>query len=180
MFCKGQFGGTPVPKNVRQAKRQTETPMKDSSRYELICNQCHKHMVVSSAQLQTRLRSVGLLKRAPAEDSLLDQLLGVATGRLVCEACGQADMRVDPVVDDEVDWNDPILCQACRQPISRERLEALPQATNCAACQTKEDTQGGLEEEREYCPRCGSEMNLAPRVRQGITRYYYRCEQCRR
>ena len=68
-------------------------------------------------------------------------------------------------------------CDDCGQAIPRERLELFPQSRLCVACQSR-DEKGERPVEVEYCPRCGSAMELAPSRTSGITRYRLVCRSC--
>jgi hypothetical protein len=77
--------------------------------------------------------------------------------------------------DDDGDWQAAVLCEVCRQPIAAERLEALPGTNRCVACQGKAELAGVHDEEPEYCPYCGSLVEIRVSRGAGITRYRRFC-----
>ncbi len=105
-----------------------------------------------------------------------------ATGpALTCPRCGAQGLAVGPPREDEEDWPE-VTCARCSRPIPKERLEALPGATRCAACQRVEES-GGEPGSREYCPKCGSPMVLRLARSSGTARYVMVCTgnpPCRR
>ena len=71
------------------------------------------------------------------------------------------------------------MLECCARTLPSERLEALPDARLCTACQTKSD-HGELNGPAEYCPRCGSVMAVRQSGGAGVTRYVMSCPSCRR
>ncbi|QDS98567.1 TraR/DksA C4-type zinc finger protein [Adhaeretor mobilis] len=146
---------------------------------QLTCSECQWRTVCGEEQVAKRLRKLGLLRRAaepPVE--MLQELLISHGSQLKCDQCEAVGLAVsDPAVDefDEAgDWQQAILCEVCRKPISEERLEFMPKATRCVKCQSAED-RGEVEEEFDYCPKCGSLMELRTSRGGGITRYKLFC-----
>lgn len=108
----------------------------------------------------------------PLEDDVAFEVLRGAAGALACPACGGRGLAVQPVVEE--DWPEARRCAYCRQPISPERLEALPDADCCAACQQRAE-RGNAPTEVEYCPKCGAPLVLRLSRSAGITRYVRAC-----
>jgi len=115
-----------------------------------------------------------MLRRSRPQDreELLELLHGAAPS-LVCPECGEAGLRVTAIEDDG-NWQDAVTCEICRQPIPPERLEALPGATRCVACQRDEET-GRLAAEPQYCAKCGAPLVLRVSSGRGLTRYKLFC-----
>ena len=147
--------------------------------YRLCCVHCRADCHCDFDQMVGRLRQLGMLKRdkKPAADLVVELFTSVAD-RLSCSECGGEGMTASPAEEmSGAAWPSARLCEACREPIRRERLEALPEATLCAACRSKEEA-GEVLGEVEYCPRCGSAMSIAQRGGRGITRYAMICPTC--
>ncbi len=129
------------------------------------------------------LRQAKMVRRETGPDAdLLAELLTSAAGRLSCPECGQQGLSVSPHQADEEEndeaWGMARACQGCGRPISRERLEALPNVQLCIECQRGDD-RGGSQGPVEYCERCGSVLVMR-QTRSGVTRYTMSCPQCRR
>lgn len=119
--------------------------------------------------------------REPEPDILYEVFRGSA-GQLTCPQCGQRGLSAREIEESDRDWPGSPLCAGCRRPIPRERWEALPGTRLCATCQQREETGGGAEA-AEYCPRCGSLMELRLSRSAGLTRYVMTCTAnppCRR
>ncbi len=126
-----------------------------------------------------RLRGLGMLKRqADPEPAYLSELLRTSVSRLICPQCEGSGLLLEAMPEDE--WNSARLCESCDRPIARERLEALPTATRCAACQSTSDSGSHSEGEAEYCPRCGAIMQLRAAGGSGLARYVSICPDCGR
>jgi len=144
---------------------------------ELVCRKCGWRTVCGRDDAIGRLRLVGMLRRDPDPDEeLLVVLFTEAAPRMTCPLCKEKRLQAvdhDPVAD-EADWQSAVLCEVCRQPISPERVEALPGVKRCVACQGR--TEAGIaEEEPEFCPHCGSLMEIRVSRGTGITRYRRFC-----
>ncbi len=141
------------------------------------CDDCGWRGVEGSAGIANRLRSLGLLKREKQpDDELLEQLLPGAAEKIACPECGAVGLRIaDGEPDDEDDWQAAVLCEGCRKPIPPERLEALPGARRCVACQSVSETDPESEWEPEFCPRCGALVELRVSGAGGLTRYKRFC-----
>jgi predicted RNA-binding Zn-ribbon protein involved in translation (DUF1610 family) len=94
--------------------------------------------------------------------------------KFACPECRHVGLSAAPAPDDGTDWPDARDCASCGKPISQERLEAVPGATLCAACQRDEEL-GRARTEIEYCPRCGAPMELRLSRAGGLTRYVLAC-----
>jgi Zn finger protein HypA/HybF involved in hydrogenase expression len=144
---------------------------------ELECRACGWRTVCGEAEVVRRLRALGLFRRAkePPQD-LVREVLRNNAHRLPCDACHSASLTVREGVDsgDDGEWEQVVVCEICRQPIPAERLEFKPNATRCAACQDATD-RGASFVEPEYCPRCGSIVELRVSRTGGITRYKLWC-----
>lgn len=145
---------------------------------ELSCQDCGWRTVCGSADITSRLRLVGLLRRdGDPDDEILAALLPEAAGRMTCPGCkriGLVAAEVDPTADDD-DWLAAVLCERCRKPIDPERLEVFPDSKRCVGCQSKAESGEPEEDEPDFCPRCGSLVELRVSRGSGLTRYRQFC-----
>lgn len=142
------------------------------------CEACGWSVAETSQGIAARLRGVGLLKRDKSPDNeLLTQLLPGATAKMSCPDCGSLGLRAaeEAAEGDEDSWQAAVLCEGCRKPIPPERLEALPEATRCLACQAKSESDPEGDFEPEFCKHCGSLVELRVSSRGGLTRYRRFC-----
>lgn len=121
-----------------------------------------------------QLQAIGQLRRERDPDpALLGELFRNFLPRLRCAVCRQTPLVIRS--RSKNDWPEGRACAGCRQRISAERLEALPQTELCAACAVANPARTA---EREFCPRCGEVMTW--RVSSaGIARYVMHCPRCR-
>jgi hypothetical protein len=120
-----------------------------------------------------------LRRNTDASPAELCELLKAVAGRSPCPRCATTGLSAIEASDDEADWPEAPRCEACGLLIDAERIEAIPGATLCAACQQKADRGHDLAPV-EYCPRCGAAMVVRPSRGGGITRYVQVCPACRR
>jgi Zn finger protein HypA/HybF involved in hydrogenase expression len=145
--------------------------------YELTCRQCGWRTVCGCDDAIARLRLIGLLRREQEpNEALVAALFVEAAPRMTCPLCKEKTLFARPIeIDDANDWQAAILCEICREPISPERLEAIPGTKRCAACAAKAES-GRLEEiDPDYCPHCGALVELRVSRGGGITRYKRFC-----
>ena len=119
------------------------------------------------------MRELGLPH--PSEE-LVSELLAANLSPLECDACGFAGLLLGAEDETEAqdNWQHAALCQICNQPIPPERLEILPDASRCVACQDAED-RGEEAAKPEFCPKCGALLELRVSRGGGITRYKQFC-----
>jgi hypothetical protein len=144
------------------------------------CRACGWTQDCAITEMVAQLRAANILK--PTSDSSPDviQALYIASAaKLACPDCEFVGIsaREAPDEDDEA-WGQARACEICRAVIPIERLQLLPNARLCAGCQAKDES--GTTDEREFCPRCGSVMQLVAGRGSGISRYTMRCPACRR
>ena len=145
--------------------------------YELLCGRCGWRTVCGREDAVARLRLIGLLRREPdPEDDTVAVLFVDAAPRMTCPLCKEKRLLARAADDtDDGDWQTAVLCEVCRAPIPPERLEAVPGAKRCAACQEQAEL-GALEPpEPEYCPQCGAFVEIRMSRGAGITRYKRFC-----
>ena len=142
----------------------------------LSCSACGWRTVCGPAEIESRLRLVGLLRRdGDPDEEILAALLPDAAGRMTCPSCKRIGLTVGEADDaEEDDWLAATLCDACRKPIPPERLEALPGTRRCVECQGKAES-GQSDDEPDFCPRCGALMELRVSRSRGLTRYRSFC-----
>jgi hypothetical protein len=144
---------------------------------ELTCPACSWRTICGEAEIVRRLRQLGLFRRAtePPEE-IVREMLRTHGHRLPCDHCGATGLAIRLGADDSdaAEWEQVILCEICRQPIPPQRLEIVPTATRCTACQDAAD-RGASQVEPEYCPRCGAILELRVSRAGGLTRYKQWC-----
>ncbi len=151
--------------------------------FELRCRLCAWREVCGPDAMIAWLTKAGKLRRgSEPETEILQPLFLAAVPQLDCPKCGQRSLAAARAEEDRAEWPDVVPCAACSKPIPPERLQAVPEATLCAACQQAEES-GNPRVEVEYCPKCGAPMQLRPVRGSGITRYRMACTgnpPCRR
>lgn len=143
----------------------------------LRCDKCGWQTVCGQTEIERRLRTLGLLRRAPdPPEELVAELLSANLNRLACDHCRHVGLAVaetaDPGQDD--DWQQAVVCQICNQPIPQERLEVFPDVQRCVGCQDAAD-RGEEKDEPDFCPKCGALVELRVSRTTGITRYKLFC-----
>ncbi|HUT87944.1 MAG TPA: TraR/DksA C4-type zinc finger protein [Thermoguttaceae bacterium] len=142
---------------------------------ELRCAQCPWTELCGPEDAARWLHGARKLRAASEPEwEILYEVLRSAAGQLACPQCGAKGLAVGPAREDTSAWPGDKTCSACGQAIPRDRAEALPDATLCAACQRREE-QGRSTAEIEYCPKCGAPMKLRPSRSGGVTRYVMAC-----
>ena len=144
---------------------------------QLSCPQCSWRALCNQAEVEKRLRQLGLLRRAPhPPGELVAELLSSNSSRLKCDACAAVGLLVVQPSEDEPwdDWQQAVLCEVCKKPIPPARLEVFPTASRCVNCQNLAD-RGDEPDEPDYCPKCGSLVELRVSHSGGITRYKRFC-----
>jgi hypothetical protein len=149
--------------------------------HELVCPRCQQREGQRPDQLLERLRAAGVMRRAEKPDEAeIVELFRVQQAKLACAACGHVGLSLEePKPDEGADWGDPQPCERCGALIPAERLELFPNTTLCVKCQQASE-RGGDSGPAEYCPHCGSIMQLRKARGSGITRYALECPSCRR
>ena len=150
------------------------------------CQSCRRRSDLSPAELLARLRELGFLRREgePSPELAIELAQSaIADGRWgICPDCGSNGWgAATPAVDEADDaalWGDARHCQQCGAVIPAERLEIFPNSTHCARCQQQGERPGAADEV-EYCPRCGSIMQLKASASPGAT-YRMHCPSCRK
>ncbi len=145
------------------------------------CPACHHTEETPQDALYQRLRGAGLLRRVKAEEAkdldYLLQLAGSAKEKLTCPGCGAGNYLPAAAAEDEsTGWGEQRRCTVCKNIISPERLEVFPDTTLCPACQQKAEK--GDSGQAEYCPRCGTPMQVRQRRGRGIAAYELACPSC--
>lgn len=141
---------------------------------EIRCAACGWGLVCGAKETAAWLRRRGLLREnSEATPDELEEILRGVAPRQACPQCQAVGLQV-LTVNDDVDWPEARLCEACRQPIAPERLEVFPNATRCTACERAEES-GAPPQLDEYCPRCGSRMVVRAARSPGLARYELVC-----
>lgn len=144
----------------------------------LACPDCSWRTVCGPAEVASRLRLVGLLRRdAEPDDDIMAALLPDAAARMTCPACKRIGLAVSDHDDagDQDDWQAAVLCDRCRKPIDPERLEVFPDTKRCVACQAKAESGEPEPDEPDFCPKCGALVELRVSRGGGLTRYKRFC-----
>jgi hypothetical protein len=144
---------------------------------QLECRGCSWWTLCGEAEITRRLRTLGLFRRAtdPPEE-MVREVLKSQGSRLPCDRCSKTGLsvRLDVDASERGEWEQVVVCEICREPIPLERLEIKPNATRCVACQDAAD-RGRSFVEPDYCPKCGSLLELRVSRAGGITRYKLWC-----
>jgi len=147
----------------------------------LSCPQCSWQALCNQAEVEHRLRELGLLRRAPhPPGELVAELLTANVARLRCDACQAVGLAISEPEEnwgedsDGGDWQQAVVCEVCKKLIPPERIEVFPDAKRCVDCQGVAD-RGEDVEEPEFCPKCGSLVELRVSRGTGITRYKRFC-----
>ncbi len=130
---------------------------------EVRCLSCDAIQTLDRGLRLRWLQRAGHLRRVNDPSSpLIDELFKHQFASFVCSECGSSHLRSKPMdvrrqSDSEAEFcGEQRLCQSCRQPIGRERLEALPTATLCIDCQNTESCATACNTlSDEACPKCG-------------------------
>jgi len=147
---------------------------RDNEYVQLSCRACHWAEQCSPVTAGQWLERAGRPRKAGLpETPILHELLRAAAPSLECPDCGEAGLRFARVEED-LEFATPRPCEACGKQIPAERLAALPKVKWCAACAGALE-RGASPGQQDYCPRCGSIMELRPSRGAGITRYELRC-----
>lgn len=144
----------------------------------LTCPACGWRTLGGPAEAAGWLRSVGLLRRdGEPDEAIVAALLPEATGRMTCPACKRVGLVIGDAAEEEDgdDWQAAVLCDGCRRPIDPERLEVFPNTRRCVACQSRRESGAPEPDEPEFCPRCGSLVELRVSRGGGLTRYKRFC-----
>lgn len=148
---------------------------------ELNCPSCQHTEILATGGIVQRLSSHGMLRRNhDVEWEVLWELLRSSLDNLKCTACGHTGLTLslsNELDDDE--WGSPRQCDSCGQVIDPERLEIFPDMRLCLPCQQSNERGDVPEEDPQFCRRCGALLILKPSRGPGITRYEYRCSECR-
>jgi hypothetical protein len=144
---------------------------------QMECEACGWWTLCGEAEIVRRLRALGLFRRAtdPPTEMVREVLLSQGS-RLACDRCRRTGLAVKFETDrgERDEWEQVVVCEICRQPIPEERLAIKPNATRCVACQDAAD-RGRSFVEPEYCPKCGSVLELRVSRGGGVTRYRHWC-----
>ncbi len=149
--------------------------------YQLRCRGCRWNAIAGVDEMAQWLRDVGMLRanKAP-EPEILRELFTYASDRYRCPECDKAPLKIEEIDEqDDEQWGMARACEVCRKPILAERLEIFPDERMCAACKTS-NPDGAVQPEVDYCPRCGSVMEMKHGRGQGVTRYSLVCPSCGR
>ena len=149
--------------------------MPDQRFLELSCPHCDWSEVCNPTRVAEWLRTAERLRHDQApEIEIIHEVLRGTAGQLACPDCNRIGLHVSDADDNEADWPEAPTCAGCGQPISAERLEAVPGVTRCATCQQSHES-GEDNATPEFCPRCGALMELQLSRRAGLARYVMRC-----
>lgn len=145
---------------------------------ELYCSACDWSELVDLARAIIWLREAKLCSaRSDPTPEEIQELLPVAAGKLSCPECQHQPLQLRQPAEEEFDWPEPVACEVCGKPIPPERLEIMPGTKTCVACQQLDES-GGATTEVDYCPNCGSPLQVKPRGGAGVARYVMHCGGC--
>lgn len=145
--------------------------------FEASCPNCSWSEMCGPEGIARRLIAARKLKPASELNlAMLAELFLALAERLPCPECGHVGLLIKRRSDLDGDWPCARSCTTCGKAIPNERLELYPNATLCAICQGKID-RGEPVGQSEYCPRCGSPMQLRLARSGGVTRYEMTCSK---
>jgi hypothetical protein len=149
--------------------------------FELTCSACGAREMIGPPQMLERLHAAGMLKREKEPDwELVRELFRSSATARRCEKCGSCAVVLQLCADaEDDDWGDVRCCEQCGATIPAQRLEIFPDTRLCVACRQTRD-RGVEDTEPEYCPRCGSVMQMRLSRSSGISRYVMHCGVCGR
>lgn len=157
-------------------------PVANERRFRLRCSACAHVTVIDFDEAVSRLRQHGHFRRADADSAeVVLALLELVAASWSCDRCPSNGLAVTrdhrlAACEEESAWENSRPCAKCRRSIAPERLEALPNATLCIACET--GSRDANHEEPSFCTRCGARMEVARSRRAGPTRYILECPIC--
>jgi Zn finger protein HypA/HybF involved in hydrogenase expression len=147
--------------------------------WQLNCKQCDWQTLCDLEDAVRRLRLVGLLRRESEPDrALVVELFTRNARRMTCPFCksrGLTATEADDAADERDEWQTAVLCEVCREPIPPERLDVLPHARRCVKCQSATESGTSVDDEPEFCPKCGALVELRVSRGAGLTRYRSFC-----
>jgi hypothetical protein len=142
---------------------------------ELRCGGCLWHEVCGPAEMVGWLRKAGKIRQGKAmEPEILYEVFRSAASQFACRQCGRTGLSVSNAADEIGEWPGMPTCAKCGRPIDKERIEALPRTTVCAACQ-RDSEHGVPKPDRDCCPRCGAPLEVRAIPQGNRTRYVLAC-----
>ena len=145
------------------------------------CTACvHCEIWGFEASVRALVRAGKFRRGSSPDPEVVFELLFAFVGQLICSECRAVGLQLtwrEDSDDTASDWQDAVLCEACRKPIPEERLAVVHDATLCVRCQDQQD-RGVLRPmavESDLCPRCGSPPKMEHREVGGVTRYAMVC-----
>ena len=142
---------------------------------ELRCGACLWREVCGPAEMVTWLREVGKIRQGKdMELEILYEVFRASAAQFTCPQCGRTGLSAANAAEGSGDWPGTPTCVKCGRPIAKERLEAVPGTTVCAACQ-RDSERGVQREEKDCCPRCGAPLEVRAIPQGSRTRYVLAC-----
>ena len=144
---------------------------------QLECQDCGWWKLCGEAEVVRRLRPLGHFRRSAAPpEEIVREVLATDGHALACDRCKHKSLRVtpDPEQTEGDGWEQVVVCELCREPIPPERLEFKPNSRRCVACQDAAD-RGKSFVEPDFCPKCGSLLEIRVSRGGGPTRYKLFC-----
>jgi len=143
--------------------------------HELRCPHCNHQELIEPYEVITRLIDSKRLKRTADIDwPIAAELFRDLAKSFPCENCDRSGLLFDEAEIDDEEWGMARKCNSCQQVIPAERLEAFPDSVMCVKCQQADD-RGEGNDDREFCPSCGSVMHLRQTTRRGLAQYAMQC-----
>ncbi len=144
--------------------------------FHVVCLSCDFQQYWGIEAIARALIQIGKLRpTAEFHPDIFCELFQAHSGKIPCPVCRECGLSVREATGEEITWDDAVRCEDCGKEIPAERLEAVPGTTLCVACLKKQETGERSPDQIEYCPRCGSPMELRPDRSGGITRYVSTC-----
>ena len=137
---------------------------------EISCPRCgDKHRWGFEAVLRCLVNNGKFRRSGDPTPEVVFELLYAFAQTLPCPSCEEIGLSVKPAAgppddagfdDPEDDWNEAVLCRACRKPIPHERLIAVPGARLCVPCGERV-ARGEIPpdvDSSDTCPQCGTTL----------------------
>jgi ssDNA-binding Zn-finger/Zn-ribbon topoisomerase 1 len=144
--------------------------------YHVACSSCDFQQYWGIEAVARALIRIGKLRpTAEFHPDIFCELFKAHRRSILCPSCGESRMAIREARREEITWDDAVRCEECGKEIPAARLEAVPGTTVCVGCLERREKGVQTPEHIEYCPRCGSPMELRPDRSSGITRYVSTC-----
>jgi hypothetical protein len=116
----------------------------------------------------------------PVDADSLRASISAALPRLRCTGCGQRRAKwaeFDGDATGSETLQEAVACEVCDRVIPQARLDALPGATRCVACEALTETVVERSAAPCLCPRCGRKLCWRVRRVEEPVKYFLGCSR---